>query len=153
VNDKALKLVEQLAELDADEADVLMRQTFRYAFWLELPIGTQAKFFEDAAPQLSPEAQAEQREWAAGDGLMAGLGGEPKDNNPHTPGMREHAAWAKQWATGNEQFLANQKSIAGRMGKNHKRQAEEDESTPARGRNKGRAAKGEEGAENSFALN
>jgi hypothetical protein len=117
----ALKLLERLADLDSDEAEMQMRHLQTYAAWINLPIGAQPSLFGagSAPPAADAAAAAEHREWAAGDaGAIAGRKGEEREANPHEAGSAEHAAWARSWAKGHKVWLKGQEVIAGEMGDN-----------------------------------
>ena len=45
---KAVRMVAQLAELDADGAQALLRRFGDYARWLQMPLGTQGDLWSDA---------------------------------------------------------------------------------------------------------
>jgi len=115
----ALKLLEKLASLDTDEAELQLKHLRLYAQWIELPIGMQPDFFGDPEPAtVSAKAQAEQREWTAGsDGFEAGEAGRLRDSNPHPIGSELHVVWDKSWTNGNKRWLKAQKTIAAEMGK------------------------------------
>lgn len=116
----ALKLLERLADLDSDEAEMQMRHLRTYAAWIGLPVGSQLSMFSEPAPAAADaKAAAEHREWAAGDaGLAAGRKGDERDDNPHEAGSAEHAAWARSWAKGHKVWLKSQEVIAVEMGRN-----------------------------------
>ena len=115
----ALKILEKLADLDTDEAELQIKHLQIYAGWLELPIGTQLNIWgKPEAATVDAKAAEEQREWAAGGkGYEAGEAGHERETNPHEPGSAEYAAWDKSWARGHKVFLNDQKKIAGEMGK------------------------------------
>jgi hypothetical protein len=105
----ALKMLEKLASLDTDEAEMQLQHLQIYAKWIDLPVGMQGDFFGQPEA-VSAEAAQEQREWAAGDeGLQAGRAGHERDTNPHTAGSAEHVAWDKAWAKGNKTWMTGQK--------------------------------------------
>jgi hypothetical protein len=115
----ALRLLEKLADLDTDEAELQLRHLRQYAAWIELPIGSQLNFFGEATT-ANPKA-AEFREWSAGGvGFDAGKAGHTRDTNPHKAGSAEHVAWDKSWSNGNKAWLKGQKQIAGEMKANGK---------------------------------
>lgn len=113
----ALKMLEKLADLDTDEAELQIAHLQAYAKWIELPIGTQiAMFGQPETPAVNPEAADEHREWqAADDGATAGQAGHLRDTNPYPTGSAVHVAWDKSWVKGNKVWLAGQKKIAGEM--------------------------------------
>jgi len=141
VNLDALRMLERLAALDADEAALRLRQMFQYASWTDLPFGTQVNFF--VAPDGTKPveaAQVDHQEWVAGDnGLAAGKAGRLREDNPHDAGTREYVAWDKAWSRGNKFWLSEQKEIANRMGRNAGRSGG--------GRKAGRKARGVNGTE------
>jgi hypothetical protein len=102
---KAYRFVEQLREMDDDEAAIIMRHMFQMMSWLEMPIGT--KFSMIDAPKVPPvKAKAKQQHavFLAGEaGLKAGREGESADANPHTEGSEEHVVWAKRQREGLEE--------------------------------------------------
>jgi hypothetical protein len=116
---EAFRLLEKLAALDLDEAEMQLSHLRQYAAWIELPIGTQLDAF-GAPPQpaaVDAKDAAEQREWQAGDeGLQAGKAGHERDVNPFEAGSAEYVAWDKAWAKGNKVWLKGQERIAGEMG-------------------------------------
>lgn len=98
----ALKIVDHLQSLDDADAELRMRETLRYAAWLDLEIGTQAELF-DGEPQidLTASVSAQHREWQAEqDGYKAGKAGEPIDNNKFPGGSPLHVRWRAGWNDG-----------------------------------------------------
>src|SRR5262249_14098472 len=91
----ALKMLEKLAALDDDEAELRLRHLSGYSKWLNLPIGMQADLFgSPEAATVSAQAAAEQAEWQAGDeGRDAGRAGRERDENPYEAGSAEYVAW------------------------------------------------------------
>lgn len=118
----ALKMLEKLADLDTDEAEMQLRHLQLYAKWIELPIGSQLNFFGEPQPAtVGAKAAAEQREWVAGSaGYEAGKAGSERDTNPHQAGSVEHVAWDKSWTNGSKAWLKGQKKLAGELGANAK---------------------------------
>jgi hypothetical protein len=116
----ALKMLEKLAGLDTDEAEMQLKHLQIYAKWIKLPIGMQGDFFGQPEPAtVDAKAAAEHSEWAAGDeGLQAGKAGHERDGNPHSAGSAEYVAWDKAWMKGNKTWMAGQKKIAGEMAPN-----------------------------------
>jgi hypothetical protein len=114
----ALKMLEKLADLDTDEAELQLRNLRIYARWIELPIGMQTNFFGEPEPAtVSAKAAAEQREWDARDkGAADGRAGHERDNNPHLVGSPERAAYDRGWIDGNKIWLKGQAKIAAEMG-------------------------------------
>lgn len=120
INLDAFKLVEQFADLDTDEMELLLKDVIAYSKWLKLPIGTQMEMFAKPDVAMPNDAAAAQHaEWEAGqDGLAAGQNGHERDTNPCEPGSAEHVAWDKQWAKGNKQFMREQTARADKLGEN-----------------------------------
>src|SRR3954451_12085083 len=117
----ALKLLESLSKLDADEAAVQLRHVQRYARWAELPIGTQLNLLdgEETPEGPSQEDQQKQRDWAAGEaGLLAGKSGRIRLDNNHPAGSSEYVAWDKAWLRGNKIWTKTQGKLAEDLGKN-----------------------------------
>jgi hypothetical protein len=116
----AFKLLQQLADLDTDEADMRLRNLVRYAKYIELPLGTQVDMFRDpATAAASDDAKAEQREWEAGDaGKKAGAAGHQREDNPHQAGSREHVAWDRSWSKAHKAWTAEQTKLAKDLGRN-----------------------------------
>lgn len=114
----ALKMLEKLADLDTDEAEMQLSHLQIYAKWIELPVGMQGNFFgQPEAAAVPPEAAAEQAEWDASDGgKQAGAAGHARDTNPYPPGSGMYVAWDKSWSAANKAWLKGQKKIAGEMG-------------------------------------
>ena len=117
INLGAFKLLEHLAELDTDEAELELRDLARYAKWIDLPIGMQGDFFgQPEAEAADAKTAQEQREWQAGeDGMQAGKTGTERQPNPFDAGSAEFAAWDRSWLKGHKVWLAGQKKIAGEM--------------------------------------
>jgi hypothetical protein len=115
----ALKMLEKLADLDTDEAELQIKHLQIYAQWLELPIGMQLNMFGQPEPAtVDAQAAAEQREWAAGGkGYEAGEAGHERETNPHEAGSAEFVAWDKSWTRGQKVWLSSQRKIAAEMGK------------------------------------
>ena len=114
----ALKMLEKLASLDADEAELQIKHLQTYAAWIELPIGAQLDMWgKPEAATVDDKTAEEQREWAAaGEGYKAGEKGDERDANPHhEPGSAEYAAWDKGWGRGHKVWLNGQKQIAKEM--------------------------------------
>ena len=102
---KTLGLLEQLAKLDDGEADSRLNKLFRYAGWLDLPIGTQIDLFQ--AEPRKEKADAEHSEWAATEaGIESGKHGANRDDNPFVPGSPLHVKWDGGWLRGQE-IIAN----------------------------------------------
>jgi hypothetical protein len=100
MNMRVLKLTEDLAALDTDEATVQMRHVFQNMIWLGKPLGTQGDLFPTkmAAPE---KVVAEREEWEAGDaGYDAGKTGGRRDANPFQPGSPLYDTWDRQWLKG-----------------------------------------------------
>jgi hypothetical protein len=138
----ALKLLERLADLDTDEAEMQLRHLRTYAVWINLPIGSQLALFGGQAAPVAADAKAaaEHQEWAAGDaGAAAGRKGDERDTNPHDAGSAERAAWSRAWAGGHKTWLAGQTKLAGEMGRDADNGAEAPPRRP-RGRPKKTAA-------------
>lgn len=98
----AMKIVEHFQTLDDTDAELRMRETLRYASWLDLDIGTQTDMFGDA-PQvnLTGAVQAEHQSWVAEQaGYKSGKDGEPIDNCPHAGGSPYHVSWRRGWHDG-----------------------------------------------------
>jgi hypothetical protein len=106
-NRKALKLIEAY-QRERDDSDVLLlvRETARYAAWLNMEIGTQANLFgDDEAPAVNPVGVIQQQhaEWLAeSSGYKAGIAGDPIDNNPHPIATVEYVAWRRGHGDGAE---------------------------------------------------
>lgn len=113
----AMKMLEKLADLDDDEAEMQIRHLQTYATWLKLPIGTQLGMFgQPETPAVKPEDAAEHQEWEAGEGgKEAGNAGHARDTNPYPAGSAVHVAWDKSWQSAHKVWLAEQKKIAGEM--------------------------------------
>lgn len=113
----ALKILEKLADLDTDEAEMQIKHLQIYAKWLELPIGMQLNMFGQPEPATVDAKDAEeQREWVAGSrGYEAGEAGHERTINPFEAGSAEHVAWDKSWTRGNKVWLSSQKKIAKEM--------------------------------------
>jgi hypothetical protein len=114
----ALRMLEKLAKLDGDEADLILRHLSAYAQWAEMPWGSQAELF--GMPKVPPEEAQKQREYeAAEEGKRAGKAGEPRENNRYSePGSPEFVAWDKAWKKASAAFNREQKAIADQMGRN-----------------------------------
>lgn len=111
----ALKMIEQLAKLDQDVVELLLRNVGLYAGWLELPIGTQANLF--GPPETGNGKDPKHIEWEATNaGILAGTKGEERNTNRHKAGTLEFAAWDKGWLRGNKDWLKGQEKIAKQMG-------------------------------------
>jgi hypothetical protein len=117
---KALKLLENLAKLDNDEAEMLLRHTEQYAKWIMLPIGMQGDFFGKPEPAtVDAQTAQEQREWQAGqNGTTAGKGGHEREDNPYDVGSAEHVAWDAAWTNGHAAWMKGQEKIAGELAAN-----------------------------------
>jgi len=139
----ALKMLERLAKLDEDEAELQLKHVFEYASWAKLPIGTQLDAFgQHKIPAVKQKAANEHELWAAGDaGNKAGKKGEPRDNNPHEPGTELHVVWAKGWLDG-QRVIADEMQPEKANGANGatkpKPKLEPEVTKPRRGRPPGR---------------
>lgn len=105
INPDILKAVLKARKEEPAQIEQNMRDFFRYALWLEMPIGTQPNLFaaSDDAPRPTERAKAEQKEWEARDaGFDAGVAGRAHDTNPHVPGTLLHQAWAAGHSKGVE---------------------------------------------------
>lgn len=105
INPDILKAVLKARKEEPAQIEQNMRDFFRYALWLEMPIGTQPNLFaaSDDAPRPTERAKAEQKEWEARDaGFDAGVAGRAHDTNPHVPGTLLHQAWASGHSKGVE---------------------------------------------------
>lgn len=110
----AFKIVEHLQTLDDADAELRMRETLRYAAWLDLDIGTQTDMFGDG-PQvdLTGAVQAQHREWQAEqDGYKAGKDGQPIDNCPHAGGSPFFTRWRAGWRDGQAALVSTMKPKA-----------------------------------------
>ena len=106
-NQKSLKIVELYQGLkDGGEITLVVRETARYAAWLNLDIGTTPDLFgDDEAPPVNPVGVIQQQhsEWEAESrGYKAGIAGEPIDNNPFSIASMEYVAWRRGHADGVE---------------------------------------------------
>jgi uncharacterized protein (UPF0335 family) len=117
---KALKLLEDLAKLDNDEAEMLLRHTEQYAKWINLPIGMQGDFFGKPEPAtVDAKTAQEQREWQAGsDGLAVGKAGHEREANPYEAGTSEWDTWDRSWIIGFKAWEDSQKEIAAELAAN-----------------------------------
>jgi hypothetical protein len=113
----ALKMLEKLADLDTDEAELQIKHLQIYAGWLKLPIGTQLNMWgKPEAATVDAKAAEEQREWEAGsNGYKAGEAGHERETNPHEAGSAEYVAWDKSWVRGHKVWLNGQTAIAREM--------------------------------------
>lgn len=105
INLGAFKAMLKARKEEPAQIEQNMRDFFRYALWLEMPIGTQPNLFaaSDDAPRPTERAKAEQKEWEARDaGFDAGVAGRAHDTNPHVPGTLLHQAWAAGHSKGVE---------------------------------------------------
>lgn len=114
----ALKIIEKLADLDADEAEMQLKHVRIYAQWLESPLVTQlAMFAEPPREPVDDKTAEEQREWVAGGrGFDAGEAGHERGTNPFEAGSFERVAWDKSWTRGFKVWTNAQKAIAAKMG-------------------------------------
>lgn len=114
----ALKIIEKLADLDADEAEMQLKHVRIYAQWLESPLVTQLAMFAEPVPEpVDDKTAEEQREWVAGGrGFDAAEAGHERGINPFEAGSFEHVAWDKSWTRGHKIWLNAQKAIAAEMG-------------------------------------
>jgi hypothetical protein len=114
----ALKMLEKLADLETDEAEIQLRHLREYAAWIDLPIGAQLDMF-GKPPQPDAEAAEKQREHNAKlQGKSAGESGQLRGDNPYDAGSPEHVAWDRAWTSGNKVWLKGQKSLAGDLARN-----------------------------------
>jgi hypothetical protein len=113
----ALRLLEKLADLDPDEAELRLAHLRNYAAWVGLPIGAQLDMFGKApVAEVPPEEVEKQREHDAKTaGQAAGKSGDERQTNPHVPGDAQHVAWDKAWLKGHKAWMATQKAIAAEM--------------------------------------
>ncbi len=104
----AFKIVEHLQSLDDADAELRMRETLRYASWLDLDIGTQADMFGGAQQiNLTGAVQAEHQAWVSEQaGYKSGKDGEPIDNCPHPGGSPFHVSWRRGWHDGQAAIAA-----------------------------------------------
>jgi len=120
----AFKLVEQLAGLEEDELEMLLKNILVYSKWLKLPIGTQSEMFSTPvnAPEPTADSRAEHDDWEAQQqGLAAGKGGVNREDNPFEAGSSRFDKWDRAWAKGNKEWTREQSRIAGEMGENSRR--------------------------------
>jgi len=113
----ALKLLEKLADLDTDEAELRMRHLRLYAGWIELPLVTQLDMFGQPPPSKPDEEETQkQRDFnAKAAGKAAGQAGHERQTNPQIAGSSEHVAWDKAWLAGHKVWLKGQEAIASEM--------------------------------------
>jgi hypothetical protein len=100
----ALQLMEKLAKLDDDEAELQLRHMHQYATWLKMPLGTQFGLFGTTVVPKGQEALEDDdaiddiKDDEAGEaGKLASKRGELRSANPHPVGSRLFAAWDKGW--------------------------------------------------------
>jgi hypothetical protein len=104
---KVLKLTEDLAALESDEATERMRNLCQNMIWLGKPIGSQGELFP--TPMAASETvDAEQQAWEASEaGYEAGRTGARRGANPFPPGSGLHVAWDVSWIRGQETIAAD----------------------------------------------
>ena len=108
-----VKLVEKLSKMEPDQRETYLDSALTYAKWLDLPLGAFGAGME--VPQPRESASEDYAKWKAGkDGKEAGLGGKPKDANPHHAGTKLYDTWARSWQSA---FNASQKQAAKGMTK------------------------------------
>ena len=100
----ALRLMEKLAKLDDDEAELQLRHMHQYATWLKMPLGTQFGLFGTTVAPKGKELPDEDGEADDFDGAEveeagaeACKHGVTRSSNPHSVGSKPFAAWDKGW--------------------------------------------------------
>jgi hypothetical protein len=88
---KVLALLEQMAKLDEGEADARLTKLFKYAGWLDLPVGHQVSLFDREGEFFKPEAEDVHRQWAANEAGIAAakFGGAVRRMGYRLPGIQE----------------------------------------------------------------
>jgi hypothetical protein len=76
------------------------RAVGRILKYLESPLGTQFRLFDAGEDAAAPKDDKTIENEAALAGEHAGLNGEPKENNTHTPGTTEWFGWNNGWQIG-----------------------------------------------------
>jgi ribosome modulation factor len=104
----AMRLMEGLAKLETEDAELRLRNLSRYLKWTESPLGKQGDLFgatDDQQP--TEEARGDMLEWAAQDaGYKAGKGGDTIDTNPHPAGSPTFDRWRQGWHEGQAALAA-----------------------------------------------
>jgi hypothetical protein len=115
-----LKVVEQLKNMDEDKRPGFIHKIVTYSQWIEMPLGAFSVGIQ--APEPKEASRTDFKRWQAGeDGHKQGLGGGPRESNPHRPGSEEHQAWDRRWNVG---FKLNQKKLAGQLARGASRKKE-----------------------------
>lgn len=115
----ALRMLQKLAKLDSDEAELRIKHMMAYAQWAEMPLGTQTDLFGKATSVPEDEAEKQREFNASEEGRRASDGGQPRDSNPHTDaGSPEFVSWDKAWLKANRKFMKQQQATAEEMGAN-----------------------------------
>jgi hypothetical protein len=100
VNTKALIATHQDMKLDPTEVAKNLHDHVRYLALRSFP-KEQLPLFSPADLSVTAKAEAEQQAFAIGDaGYKAGIGGVPRDDNPHAPGSESNPLWDLGWADG-----------------------------------------------------
>lgn len=100
--------VRKMMSMDDETISLMMQQQIRYAQFLNLPIGTQLQFVDDAQPPAETDEELETK--AANDGWLAGMTlSHQLDECPHPEGPQAQA-WQKGWYKGQEVLAKQLKS-------------------------------------------
>lgn len=143
INPDILKAMLKARKEEPAQIEQNMRDFFRYAMWLEMPIGQQASLFSasDDAPRPTERAKAEHKEFEARDaGFDAGVAGRAHDDNPHVPGTLLHQAWASGHSKGVE-FIKEGLRTGRVRDPNEAKKAKGSGSTGGKGRGRGGAGR------------
>ena len=102
VDTMALALMEKLSKVGEEQAQLHMRNLFRYAGYTGVDFGQrQPDLFGDADQAPTEEAVTLFSEHLAEEhGYKAGRARDRADTNPHEPASAAHAAWARGWHRG-----------------------------------------------------
>ena len=130
----AIALLQRFAKMDDDEAAAVLRNTIRYASWLEVSCWTQAEMFRGVALEDGPSEKAK---WdhtearAYDDGYHEGKDANPIENNPHQPGGPLHQKWVTGWHDGQAANAPAQADGIEKASTKRKPRAEAEASAPA----------------------
>ncbi len=104
----ALALMQRLANLEPEDAEMRLRNLVRYSHWADMQIGAQADLFgatDDQHP--NDKARGEHLEFQADDaGYRAGYAGDAIDTNPHQAGTPVFDRWRQGWHNGQAALVA-----------------------------------------------
>jgi sugar phosphate isomerase/epimerase len=102
INLKALQIVRDQRNQDADEQRRNARDAVQYAKWLGMPFGTQTDLFKKTSAPDDSSADTATRLAARQAGYDRGVAGDGVDDNPHPGGSLQHVAWHEGLKLGTE---------------------------------------------------